>query len=49
MDYVVNRRDEFERDWDRSLRYLFPTSEEVSFEEAWEMLLELIRQIVDSS
>ena len=49
MDYVENRRDEFERDWDRSLRYLLPTSEETSFEEAWEMLLELIRQIVDSS
>jgi predicted nucleotidyltransferase component of viral defense system len=49
MDYVENRRDEFERDWDRSLRYLLPTSEETSFEEAWEMLLELIRQIADSS
>ena len=49
MDYVENRRDEFERDWDRNLRYLLPTSEEASFEEAWEVLLELIRQIVDSS
>jgi predicted nucleotidyltransferase component of viral defense system len=49
MDYVENRRDEFERDWDRSLRYLLPTSEEASFEDAWAMLLELIRQIVDSS
>jgi uncharacterized protein len=49
MDYVVNRRDEFKRDWDRSLRYLLPTSEQTSFEEAWEMLLELIRQIADSS
>ena len=49
MDYVENRRDEFERDWDRSLRYLLPTSEQTSFEEAWETLLELIRQMVDSS
>ena len=49
MDYVENRRDEFERDWDRNLRYLLPTSEVTSFEEAWEMLLELIRQMVDSS
>ena len=49
MDYVENRRDEFERDWDRNLRYLLPTSEDASFEEAWEMLLELFRQIVDSS
>jgi predicted nucleotidyltransferase component of viral defense system len=49
MDYIENRRDEFERDWDRSLRYLLPTSGEASFEEAWEMLLGLIRQIVDSS
>ena len=48
-DYIENRRDEFERDWDRSLRYLLPTSEQTSFEEAWEMLLELIRQMVDSS
>jgi len=48
MDYVENRRDEFEREWDRNLRYLLPTSEEVYFEEAWEVLLELIRQIVDS-
>jgi hypothetical protein len=49
VDYVENRRDEFERDWDRNLRYLLPTSEEASFEEAWAMLLELIGQIVDSS
>ena len=49
MDYIENRREEFERDWDRSLRYLLPTSEVASFEEAWEMLLELIGQIVDSS
>jgi len=49
MDYIENRRDEFGRDWDRSLRYLLPTSEQTSFEEAWEMLLELIRQVVDSS
>ena len=49
MDYVENRRDEFDRDWDRSLRYLLPTSEQTSFEEAWETLLELIRQMVDSS
>ena len=49
MDYIENRRDEFERDWDRSLRYLLPTSEQTSFEQAWEMLLELIRQVVDSS
>ena len=49
MDYIENRRDDFERDWDRSLRYLLPTSEQTSFEEAWEMLLELIRQMVDSS
>ncbi len=49
MDYVENRRDEFERDWNRSLRYLLPTSEQTSFEEAWETLLELIRQMVDSS
>ena len=27
MDYVENRRDEFERDWDRSLRYLLPPSD----------------------
>ena len=49
MDYVENRRDEFERDWDRTLRYLLPTSEETSFEEAWDILLELIRQLVNSS
>ena len=49
MDYVENRHDEFERDWDRNLRYLLPPSEEASFEEAWEVLLELIRQIVDLS
>ena len=48
VDYVENRRDEIELDWDRGLGYLLPTSEEVSFEEAWAMLLELIRQIVDS-
>lgn len=49
VDYVENRRDEFERDWDRNLRYLLPISDEVSFEEAWAMLLELIKQIVDTS
>ena len=49
VDYVENRRDEFERDWDRNLRYLLPITDEVSFEEAWAMLLELIKQIVDTS
>ena len=49
VDYVENRRDEFECDWDRNLRYLLPISDEVSFEEAWAMLLELIKQIVDTS
>ena len=49
MDYIENRREEFERDWDRSLRYLLPTSEEASFEEAWKIFLGLIRQVVDSS
>jgi predicted nucleotidyltransferase component of viral defense system len=49
MDHIENRREEFERDWDRNLRYLLPASEETSFEGAWEMFLELIRQVVDSN
>jgi len=49
MDYVENRREEYERDWDRTLHYLLPTSEEAFFEEAWAMLLELTRQLVDPS
>ena len=48
-EYVKNRREEFERDWERNLRYLLPTSEETSFEEAWDMFLELIVQVVGSS
>jgi predicted nucleotidyltransferase component of viral defense system len=48
LEYVENRREEFERDWERNLQYLLPISEETSFKEAWEMFLELIKQIVDS-
>jgi predicted nucleotidyltransferase component of viral defense system len=49
LDNVEDRREEFERDWERNLRYLLPTSEEPSFEEAWDMFLELIKQMVDST
>jgi len=49
IGYVENRREEFEHDWNRNLRHLLPTSEETSFEEAWQMLLEFTRQIVGSS
>jgi predicted nucleotidyltransferase component of viral defense system len=49
IGYVEDRHEEFERDWERNLRYLLPTSDEPSFEEAWVMSHELIQQIVDST
>lgn len=48
-DHLEDRREEFEREWERNLRYLLPTSDKTSFEEAWVMCLELIQRMLDST
>ena len=47
LAYVENRREEFERDWQRNLLYLLPPSAEATFEEAWSTLFTCLRRIVD--
>ncbi len=52
VDHMLNRRTEFERDWERRLRYLVPDRDAVAFETAWQsavMALQTAQQIVRSS
>lgn len=46
LDNLLARRDEFERDWKRSLAHLIPTSEKVSFASAWETGVDAVRAII---
>jgi len=39
------RKEEFQRDWGRNLRYLLPVSDTVSFEETWNVVFQLISEI----
>jgi predicted nucleotidyltransferase component of viral defense system len=43
MEHLLNRRAEFEADWERRLRYLVPVRQAVSFESAWQSTAEAIR------
>ena len=43
MDRVLNRRAEFQADWERRLHYLVPVHQGVAFESAWQSTLEAIR------
>ena len=46
LENLLTRRDEFERDWERSLSHLLPTSESTSFASAWETGVNALRAIV---
>jgi predicted nucleotidyltransferase component of viral defense system len=43
--YLESRRKEYESDWKNRLDYLIPDSEVITFEEAWQSVIELIRQV----
>ena len=43
VEHLLNRRAEFEADWERRLRYLVPVRQAVSFESAWQSTVEAIR------
>jgi len=42
VDHVLNRRAEFQADWERRLHYLVPVRQGVAFESAWQSTLEAI-------
>jgi predicted nucleotidyltransferase component of viral defense system len=46
LENLLARRDEFERDWERSLSFLLPTSENTSFTSAWQTGVNALRAIV---
>ena len=46
LEELLVRRNEFERDWKRSLTHLIPTSERVSFETAWKTGVDAVRAII---
>ena len=46
LENLLTRRDEFERDWERSLSHLLPTSESTTFASAWETGVNALRAIV---
>jgi predicted nucleotidyltransferase component of viral defense system len=46
LENLLTRREEFERDWERSLSHLLPTSESTSFASAWETGVNALRAIV---
>ncbi|MDD2695311.1 MAG: hypothetical protein PHD58_05270 [Anaerolineales bacterium] len=41
------RREEYELDWKRRLDYLIPDSAAVTFGEAWQSTIDVIRQVQD--
>jgi len=43
VDHVLNRRAEFQADWERRLHYLVPVRQGMAFESAWQSTLEAIR------
>jgi hypothetical protein len=43
-EIVVQRRQEYELDWKRRLDYLIPDSDAVTFEEAWQSTMDVIRR-----
>ena len=48
LENLLARRSEFKHDWKRSLSHLIPTSEQVSFESAWETGVNVVRSIIQS-
>jgi hypothetical protein len=38
------KRDAFEHDWERDLQHLLPTSNEITFDEAWRVTTEVVAQ-----
>lgn len=49
LEQLLARRSEFEHDWKRSLSHLIPTSEQVSFEIAWETGVNSVRSILEET
>lgn len=47
VEHLLNRRAEFEADWERRLRYLVPVRQDVSFESVWQSTVEAIRFVQD--
>ena len=46
LENLLTRREEFKRDWERSLSHLLPTSESTSFASAWETGVNALQAIV---
>jgi predicted nucleotidyltransferase component of viral defense system len=44
VSHLEKRRQEYELDWKRRLDYLIPDSDEVTFEEAWQSTMDVIRR-----
>jgi hypothetical protein len=45
LQSLLDRRSEFEADWDRRLSYLVHTSEGSKFEKVWETVVSVLRQV----
>jgi predicted nucleotidyltransferase component of viral defense system len=45
VDLFQSRQEQFQRDWARNLRYLLPSSDTISFEDAWVAALSIISKI----
>jgi len=42
---IISRRQKFERDWERNLVYLIPRGQEISFPDAWEGTLTVLKHV----